>query len=72
MANGINLSDKSWHERKYERETSPLESASTRAVREVSQQPVERSITQLLAPTSRLHSPEVVHARDHSVQDSEE
>jgi hypothetical protein len=43
------------------------ESANTKAVREVSQQPVEKNIIGLPAPTSRLHSPEVVHANAHSV-----
>ena len=46
---------------------SPLRSASIRAVREVSQQPVEQNTIGLPAPTSRLHSPEVVHANAHSV-----
>ena len=61
MANGINLS-KSWLEKKYVRETSPLELANTRAAREGSPQPVEKNTIGLPAPTSRLHSPEVVHA----------
>ena len=46
---------------------SLLESANTRAVREVSQQPVEKNTIGLPAPTSRLHSPEVVHANARSV-----
>ena len=48
--------------KKVRKKNVSLESASTRAVREVSQQPVEGSTTQLPALTSRLHSPEEVHA----------
>jgi hypothetical protein len=46
---------------------SPLELAYIRAAREGSPQPVEKNTIGLPAPTSRLHSPEVVHANARSV-----
>jgi hypothetical protein len=46
---------------------SPLELAYIKAAREGLQQPVEKNTIGLPAPTSRLHSPEVVHANARSV-----